>query len=83
MSFTPTPADKFSFGLWTIGWVGQDQFGGASRAPLDVVEAVEKLAEIGRTASPSTTTTCSRSGHRRRADRADRPPDQGRWRTPA
>ena len=47
MSFTPTPADKFSFGLWTIGWVGQDQFGSASREPLDVVEAVEKLAEIG------------------------------------
>ena len=47
MSFTPTPADKLSFGLWTIGWVGQDQFGSASRAPLDVVEAVTKLAEIG------------------------------------
>ncbi len=47
MTITPTPADKFSFGLWTIGWVGQDQFGNASRAPLDVVEAVEKLAELG------------------------------------
>ncbi len=47
MSFTPTPADKFSFGLWTIGWVGQDQFGSASRAPLDVVEAVEQLARLG------------------------------------
>ena len=43
MSFTPTPQDKFSFGLWTIGWLGQDQFGAATRAPLDVVEAVEKL----------------------------------------
>ena len=47
MSVTPTREDKFSFGLWTIGWVGQDQFGSPSRAPLDVVEAVEKLAEIG------------------------------------
>jgi xylose isomerase len=47
MSFTPTPQDKFSFGLWTIGWLGQDQFGAATRAPLDVVEAVEKLAELG------------------------------------
>ena len=47
MSFTPTPEDKFSFGLWTIGWLGQDQFGAATRAPLDVVEAVEKLAELG------------------------------------
>jgi xylose isomerase len=47
MSFTPTPQDRFSFGLWTIGWLGQDQFGAATRAPLDVVEAVEKLAELG------------------------------------
>jgi len=47
MSFTPTPEHKFSFGLWTIGWLGQDQFGAATRAPLDVVEAVEKLAELG------------------------------------
>ncbi|GAA1432806.1 xylose isomerase [Microlunatus lacustris] len=47
MTPTPTRDDKFSFGLWTIGWVGQDQFGGASREPLDVVEAVEKLSELG------------------------------------
>src|SRR4051812_41534956 len=47
MASAPTRDDKFSFGLWTIGWVGQDQFGAASRAPLDVVEAVEKLAELG------------------------------------
>ena len=47
MNVTPTPADKFSFGLWTIGWVGQDQFGSASREPLDVVEAVQRLAELG------------------------------------
>ena len=47
MTVTPTPADKFSFGLWTVGWVGQDQFGSASREPLDVVEAVEKLAGLG------------------------------------
>ena len=47
MSFVPTPADKFSFGLWTVGWLGADQFGGATRAPLDPVEAVHKLAELG------------------------------------
>jgi len=47
MTPTPTRDDKFSFGLWTIGWVGQDQFGGATREPLDVVEAVEKLSELG------------------------------------
>ncbi|ANZ40106.1 xylose isomerase [Lentzea guizhouensis] len=44
---TPTPADKFSFGLWTIGWSGRDPFGEATRPALDVVEAVHKLAEHG------------------------------------
>ena len=29
---TPTPEDKFSFGLWTVGWQGVDPFGGATRA---------------------------------------------------
>ncbi|MBH0117727.1 xylose isomerase [Salinibacterium sp. NG253] len=47
MSTQPTPADKFSFGLWTIGWEGVDPFGGATRAPLDIVHGVEKLAELG------------------------------------
>lgn len=46
-SLTPTRDDKFSFGLWTIGWSAQDQFGSATRRPLDVVEAVEKLNELG------------------------------------
>ena len=44
---TPTPADKFSFGLWTIGYNGADPFGGPTRAHLDTVHAVEKLAELG------------------------------------
>lgn len=47
MSLTPTPADKFTFGLWTIGYNGADPFGGPTRAPLDAVHAVEKLAELG------------------------------------
>ncbi|ADB33310.1 xylose isomerase [Kribbella flavida DSM 17836] len=45
--FTPSKADKFSFGLWTVGWEGVDVFGTAVRAPLDPVLAVEKLAELG------------------------------------
>jgi xylose isomerase len=49
MDVDPTREDKFSSGLWTIGWVGQDQFGSPTRAPLDVVEAVERLAELGPT----------------------------------
>jgi len=47
MTVAPTPADKFSFGLWTIGWQARDPFGDATRAPLDPIEAVHKLAELG------------------------------------
>jgi xylose isomerase len=43
----PTPADKFTFGLWTVGWQARDPFGEATRAPLDAVEAVHRLAELG------------------------------------
>lgn len=43
----PTPADKFTFGLWTIGYNGADPFGGPTRKPLDVVQVVERLAEYG------------------------------------
>jgi xylose isomerase len=45
--FTPRPDDKFSFGLWTVGWQGVDVFGPASRDLLDPVEATYKLAELG------------------------------------
>jgi xylose isomerase len=46
---TPTASrdDKFSFGLWTVGYNGSDPFGGPTRPPLDVVHVVEKLAEVG------------------------------------
>src|SRR3954447_19784134 len=47
MAAQPTRADKFSFGLWTVGWNAQDQFGSASRPWLDPVESVHKLAELG------------------------------------
>ncbi len=43
----PTPDDKFSFGLWTIGWEAKDQFGDPTRAPLDPIAAVRRLAELG------------------------------------
>ena len=43
----PTPADKFSFGLWTVGWQGVDVFGGAIRPPMDPAYAVHRLAELG------------------------------------
>ncbi|GAA5145568.1 xylose isomerase [Nocardioides marinquilinus] len=44
---TPRPEDKFSFGLWTVGWQGVDVFGPASRPALDPVEAVHRLADLG------------------------------------
>ncbi|MFC6065516.1 xylose isomerase [Streptomyces ochraceiscleroticus] len=47
MSYTPTPEDRFTFGLWTVGWTGIDPFGVATRPALDPVESVERLAELG------------------------------------
>ena len=43
----PTPEDRFSFGLWTVGWTARDPFGDATRPALDPVEAVERLAGLG------------------------------------
>jgi xylose isomerase len=45
--YKPTPADKFTFGLWTIGYRAGDPFGAPTRAALDPVEAVYRLAELG------------------------------------
>ena len=47
MSFTPTPADKFTFGLWTVGWQARDPFGDATRGALDPVRTVNELAARG------------------------------------
>jgi xylose isomerase len=47
MPAQPTPADKFTFGLWTVGWPARDQFGDPTRAPLDPVETVHELARLG------------------------------------
>jgi xylose isomerase len=47
MSYQPTPADRFTFGLWTVGNRGRDPFGDFVRPPLDPVQAVHKLAELG------------------------------------
>jgi xylose isomerase len=38
---------KYSFGLWTTGWSGQDQFGSATRAHRNPADDVRKLAELG------------------------------------
>jgi len=47
MTRKPTIEDRFSFGLWTIGYSGIDTFGSPTRAPMDVVHVVEKLADLG------------------------------------
>jgi xylose isomerase len=43
----PTPSDRFSFGLWTVGWPANDPFGDPTRPALDPVESVHRLAELG------------------------------------
>jgi xylose isomerase len=47
MTPTPTRDDRFSFGLWTVGYGGMDPFGGPTRPLLDVVDVVERLAGLG------------------------------------
>jgi len=44
---TPQPSDHFSFGLWTVAYPGRDPFGEPTRAPMDPVYALERLAGIG------------------------------------
>ena len=44
---TPSTLDKFSFGLWTVGWQARDPFGDPTRAALDPVETVHRLAGLG------------------------------------
>jgi len=43
----PTPQDKFTFGLWTVGWQARDPFGDATREALDPVRTVNELAKRG------------------------------------
>ena len=46
-ALTPTHEDKFSFGMWTVGWTARDPFGDPTRTPLDPLEAVAQLAGLG------------------------------------
>lgn len=47
MDLTPTPEDKFAFGLWTIGHPGRDPFGEATRPPIPTADFLRGLADIG------------------------------------
>lgn len=46
-NFTPKPEHRFTFGLWTVGNMGRDPFGFETRPPLDPVESVNRLADLG------------------------------------
>jgi xylose isomerase len=46
-ALTPRPEHRFTFGLWTVGWQARDPFGDPTRAALDPVETVHRLAELG------------------------------------
>ena len=44
---SPTPADKFTFGLWAVGNTGRDPFGESTRPTLSPAEIVDLLGEVG------------------------------------
>ena len=46
-AYGPRPEHRFTFGLWTVGNPGRDPFGHEVRPPLDPVESVHRLAELG------------------------------------
>ncbi len=45
--YTPKPEYKFTFGLWTVGNIGRDPFGGPTRNPKTPAELVYLLGEVG------------------------------------
>ena len=45
--YQPKPEHKFTFGLWTVGSIGRDPFGGPVRESKTPVELVHLLAEVG------------------------------------
>ena len=59
--YVPTPADRFSFGIWTVGWQGVDVFGPAVRPPMPAIGRSASSLSWALTGSISTTTTCSTS----------------------
>jgi xylose isomerase len=46
-NYQPDPKMKFTFGLWTVGNIGRDPFGGPVREQLSPVEICRLLGEVG------------------------------------
>src|SRR5688500_13862502 len=46
-SYAPDPKLKFTFGLWTVGNVGRDPFGGPVREPITAAQICDMLGEVG------------------------------------
>jgi len=47
MAYEPDKKCKFTFGLWTVGNIGRDPFGGPTREPLDVRGICDLLGDCG------------------------------------
>ncbi len=45
--YSPKPEHKFTFGLWTVGNIGRDPFGGPVREQKTPAELVRLLGEVG------------------------------------
>ncbi len=45
--YSPKPEHKFTFGLWTVGNIGRDPFGGPVREQKSPAELVYLLGEVG------------------------------------
>src|SRR5258705_5984843 len=45
-NYAPDPKMKFTFGLWTVGNMGRDPFGGPTREPISPVEIADLLGEV-------------------------------------
>src|SRR3954464_10741553 len=46
-SYVPDPKLKFTFGLWTVGNVGRDPFGGPTRETISPPQIADLLGEVG------------------------------------
>lgn len=46
-NYSPKPENKFTFGLWTVGNIGRDPFGGPVRESKSPADLVRLLGEVG------------------------------------